>query len=645
MAQRPSKREEEKKATFAEAWSILSSLKKPFQARDEVWPLRRRIRLRQEEPPVPDPYFQSALKHKTSELDYSVRQITSLLQENKEQYVLYAIDDKADARRLADEAREVTSAVMELLEDQHPVERARLLCHDYQCADGVAIEKMHFDYDFYSKVFKTKGTEKDWSDAFFEYVKETRKLPIRKTALDPFTCYWEFDVNGLSAVCEQGRVRKSALRDTYRNDKQIINALARTAASDVGTYGPVGTIGASNTTYDDGADTVDFFEIWTRNHFYMLIEGGKDEQGKPHREVLIAQKHPFKRPPYFFAPGILTGHQDPLHQFQPLVLPLYPLSLELSAVRTARFNAAFLSSFKPFYIEYDKDASVDDEEAGNLKVHFLMPGTEIPSVRGGKIVPIDWTNLDELEKLEQSILDDRARYAFQAILAGNAPAGESTAWATRMLRDQGMVQFNQVLRNFAQMREEEIRFIYFLVSDVLKEDMPVARRIFDKKSGKGHIAMHSLTVEMATANFDIEVRLSAGKASDRIAIVEEFRRARQAGEVPLRYVLEQGWGFDNATEIMDETTDEMMRQQMLPMLMQVAIQLATQGAQQTLQGQLPQNPTPPGMPPQGMQGQLPQGQPPSGPLPEGAAQAGMGQGLQAPQIPPEQPTSVPMPVA
>lgn len=35
----------------SEAWQILAALRKPFGNRDTKWPVRRRVRMREEEPP------------------------------------------------------------------------------------------------------------------------------------------------------------------------------------------------------------------------------------------------------------------------------------------------------------------------------------------------------------------------------------------------------------------------------------------------------------------------------------------------------------------------------------------------------------------------------------------------------------------
>jgi len=639
----------------SEAWSILAAIRRPFGERDLRWPTRRRVRQREEEPPVPEAYAGTTLRHKSAELDFMVRQIVALLADNKEKYVVYTPGATEDDKRLADETQQAVAALMELLEDQHPIERPRPIVHDYQVADGVAIEKLTFNWDFYNKVTKTKGEEEDWASAFEKYVRERREIPLRRSVIDPLTAYWEFDIDGLTAVVEYGKARRSALKDTYKDESNILNALARIPIDD-------NTGGDSNSsiagingdgTYSDQGDLVTVIEVWTRTEFMLLAEGEGDDD----RELLVRQPHPFKRPPYFFAAGILTGHANPLHKWRPLVLAMYPLALELSAVRTARLNAAFLSSFKPFYIQYDGGGVDMDETAGGIKIHFLTPGNTIPSIKGGKIVPIDWTDLDELVSLEQSLMGDRDRFGFQAILAGNnAASGDSTAWATRMLRDQGFVQFNQVLNNYAQMREEEIRFIMDFVRDVLKDDLPVSRRVYEEKTGRGHIKMMKITTKMAEAGFDFQVKVSAGKAADRISLVEEFRRAHEAGEIPQRMVLEEGWQFQNVSQILDEVVDEKVRAEMMPQLIQMALQIAMAGALEELRKSLPDNQPPD---PAQVQAQVdaeaaaaqqqmmgggggpppmmgPGGGPPGGEMPPEAYTAGIGQGLAPPELPPDE---------
>lgn len=634
-----------------ECWNTLVALRRPFAERDAKWPTRRRVRQREEEPPVPEAYAGTSLRHKSAELDFMVRQLVALLAENKEQYIVYAPIESEEMSRLADETQRAIAAIMELLENQHPIERPRPICHDYQVADGVAIEKITFNWDFYQRVIDSKSEDGDWSSAFSKYVSDKHELPIRRTVIDPLEAYWEFDIDGLVAVAEYGRARRSALRATYKgteNEQSILNALARIPIADNGgdQSGYANNNVTSGGTYQDAGDLLTIVELWTRDEFILLAEG---DGSNGERELLVRQKHPFGRPPYFFAPGILTGSVNPLHKYRPLVLPMYPLCLELSAVRTARLNAAFLSSFKPFYIQYDAGGVDMEEEGGGIKIHFLTPGNNIPSIKGGKIVPINWTDLGELVKLEQSLMGDRDRFGFQAILAGNVGAsGDSTAWATRMLRDQGMVQFNQVLKNYAQMREEEIKFIMHLVDEVLKDDLPISQRKLEKGSKTGLTKIIKLTQKMAKVGFDIQVRLSAGKASDRISIVEEFRRAHEAGEIPMRMVLEEGWQFQNVSQIMDEVVDEQIRQQMIPDLIKIIFQTAVSGSLSDLQSLLPaqpppnpqdmENPNPPGgsSVPNGAPGQMPTpdvpgaispGQPPGGNLPPGATQPGLGEGL------------------
>lgn len=635
-----------KSKSAKEAWQILSAIRRPFGERDQKWPVRRRVRQREEEPPVPEAYAGTSLRHKSAELDFMVRQIVALLADNSEKYVVYSPGDSEETKRLADDCQQAIAALMEILEDQHPIERPRPIVHDYQVADGVAIEKLTFNWDFYKKVTKSKGEDEDWSSAFEKYIKEKRELPLRRSVVDPLTAYWEFDIDGLTAVVEYGKARRSALKDTYKDESSILNALARIPMNDNNDsdHASIGNIQGDG-VYEDSGDLVTIIEIWTRTEFMLLAEGEGDDD----RELLVRQPHPFKRPPYFFAAGILTGHTNPLHKWRPLVLAMYPLALELSAVRTARLNAAFLSSFKPFYIQYEGGGVDMDETAGGIKIHFLTPGNTIPSIKGGKIVPINWTDLDELISLEQSLMGDRDRFGFQAILAGQATAsGESTAWATRMLRDQGFVQFNQVLRNYAQMREEEIRFVVDFVRDVLKDDLPIGRRIYDEKTGRGQIKTLKLTTKMADAGFDFQVKVTAGKAADRIGLVEEFRRAHEAGEIPMRMVLEEGWQFQNVSQILDEVTDENVRASMLPKAIELIYQIGIAGALEALKKELPENQPPD---PAQVQAQVDAdaaaaqqqiagmgqgGGPPSGELPPEAVQPGMGQGLAPPEIPPDQ---------
>lgn len=653
----------------SECWQILASLRRPFAERDAKWPIRRRIRQREESPPVPEAYSGSSLVHKSSELDFMVRQLVALLAENKEQYIIYAPQETEEAARLADDCQRAVAALMEMLEDQHPIDRPRPILHDYQVADGVAIEKITFNWDFFSRVLKSKGADKDWTTAFSDYVRDNKELPLRRTAIDPLEAYWEFDIDGLTAVAEYGRARRSALRSTYKgteNEASILNALSRIPVSDNG--GDYQGYAVNNVTsggvYSDVGDLLTVVEVWTRDEFILMAEG--DNEGGE-REILVRQKHPYGRPPYFFASGIITGSTNPLHKYRPLVLPMYPLSLELSAVRTARLNAAFLSSFKPFYIEYDGGNVEMDEEAGGIKVHFLTPGNNIPSIKGGKIVPINWTDLSELVKLEQSLMGDRDRFGFQAILAGNtAASGDSTAWATRMLRDQGMVQFNQVLKNYAQMREEEIRFIFKLVRDIVKDDLPIVQRyqsteMRDAKGNRRNMTkIIKLTQKMVDAGFDIQVNLSAGKASDRISIVEEFRRAHQAGEIPMRMVLQEGWQFQNVSEIMDEVNDEQIRQQIIPDAVKLIFQAAVSGSLAPLSAVLPQNPAPnpqdfqqtaggaasngaPGqMNTPNTPGAINPNQPPGGALPPGAQEPGIGESLSPQEIPAGEPAPQPL---
>src|SRR3990167_9845503 len=53
----------------SEAWNILAALRRPFANRDTKWPTRRRVRNREEDPPVPEAYGGTALMHKPLTLD------------------------------------------------------------------------------------------------------------------------------------------------------------------------------------------------------------------------------------------------------------------------------------------------------------------------------------------------------------------------------------------------------------------------------------------------------------------------------------------------------------------------------------------------------------------------------------------------
>ena len=229
-----------------------------------------------------------------------------------------------------------------------------------------------------------------------------------------------------------------------------------------------------------------------------------------------------------------------------------------------------------------------------------------------------------------------------------------------MMRDQGLVQFNGVLRNYANMREEEMRFIIDFVRDVLKMDLPIARRVVEKRTGKKYVDVIHLTQKMCEMGFDIQCRLTAGKASDRISIVEEFRRAHEAGEVPMRMVREEGWQFENASEIEEEVLDEQIRKALLPQAIEIIVGLAQQGAEEAvaaITGPSPEEAAAQAEADAAAQEQAAAGQqmmaeqaaamqgaaPPGGEIPGGVAEPGLQQSLTPQEIPPDEPYGVLLP--
>ena len=461
--------------------------------------------------------------------------------------------------------------------------------------------------------------------------------PFRLVAVDPLTCYWFEDDDGIEILAEVGEKTLNPLLAAFedeglRYDSSKKRLYVTSEGSDV-----VGAGTTQQMATSDLSTRVTYVEIRTRTKIAILIEhpkidsrvqGSSDEKG-----VILTFDNPFGpyTTGYVLVPADVTTEDDEADKYQPPVLASINNAHALNVLMTAQLSAAVESALAPPYVqikegqqvpESDEDKSPEQKEGEIPYVAGELKRAEAPSV--------------QLERIADRLIGQAAPYAFQEALSGDATSDTSG----HRLAIQ-VAQADLQLVPYQNARAEAIKelmmgILYAIRRHGLSIYIPtLPDGIKDSRSGKSRVATKAkLTPEMADLNFDLIVTLGSETPVTKYAKWQALRDREEAGTAGYQTVVEQSDTENPEEEIKRVFEGKMLKATMEQTIPQLAEMVAAAVKARFDAWMNPEQPQ------QEQQPELPFGAPPStGLAAGGGAQPGIQMPLPGVGLPPAGPST------
>lgn len=462
-----------------ELQKIVKAVSKPFDARDDLYENRRKVRFRQMDKELKALPLsnraganQALLVFQTEEPNQEVHRRVKRLVANKPRIECIIYDSDEDAKRQVQDVKDALKALWKWMNrGKIPADRVST---GYQQGDGVGWLKLDFipsfaddalapfDIDYLEmedEEFNAMGLPDLYTLARSDYrsLRDTmlehdpgdteasanaykevtdRALrrcdpPFRLSAPDPVSIVYERDGDAIVLVIEKGKRKVSALLEAFADNRlRLLNNRLIVWPEGSEAVG-ADTIPENSVLGSEYGDLCDYVEIRTKTEIVILmrhpqlIKGGRKTKVEDDY-VRISFENPFGpySTGYVPVPGDVTGSHDPAHEFQPPILGTLSLAQPLNVLETARLSAAIDKALAGKYIKSD-----DAQPAPTMNASQT---DKTPGVKDGKPVPVipgevkreEAANID-LDKSEQLLNAMMAGYRFNEVLAGDAQSSDS----------------------------------------------------------------------------------------------------------------------------------------------------------------------------------------------------------------------------
>ena len=618
-----------------EAAKLARDLQKEWGATNETRKTRRDLRQRKLDPPLPPGWSKNIhIKHRTYEIDDAVRVLRNRLLAATVSILVFAKSGEAKAQAAASRIRRFLDKLWLDFNSGYP--SAHFLGTDSQVADGVWPAHLVWDQDWIDR-----GLEATDIDA---YLKDAG-VPFTLETPDPLNVFVEFDreKKPLRVVTMETVVIRDLLNRPYKDedgkkywlDYDIIRK----------------TIGKSSEpkTYDN---------LWGGNYAETITVACIEDSEFVHRILLDAPTsggsealglgrwpNLFKRPAWVFMAGDFSNSTDPLERWKPLVLGMLSMGQEINMLRSARLNSGVMAglwrlAFRP---QADKGVGpVGDKPKPELT--FNEDGT-VSWPEGWDVGPFEFpTDAAELlDRAVASVEGELAKYKPAPALRGVREEGVSSGYQQALIAEAAMTDLDPPLA----IQSQGIKDILYLVLDGAKAINEITdgkintlyvRTLNEARTEEGGNTAEVLSLKADEIDdFEITVRQSSMSPTSRIAMWEEGRRARAAGEIDDIEMYESFFGYEDGVEMQRRAIE----QKMCDGLLDWAIGVARERALANVAVQVP--PTilgPTGQPISGP-GTPPMQPPQAGGVPTGSAGPGLDYTLNQPRPP----APAPVPVA
>lgn len=672
---------------YSDLWKLVDEIKKPFRQRDVKWKRRRDIRYRRLEAEL----IQLPLNPRVSDQALMVQQDESPNQEvhkrvkrlvaNKPRFEVITYDDDPAAQRLAQDTEDGVRALYEWQARGKTPFDWKLT--QFQQGDGLGIAKETFvpghgdvlsSYEkdkvgeppeeesaessavekaeikasntaksaYSAALTKHKGnTEKAYAQVTDDILRKELP-PFRFTAVDPLSCYWWEDDDGIEVICEVGYktlnpllaafadygLRYDKTKSRFYEDKTGSD-VAGSSTSPILSYGNTSTTGWGAPATGDLSTRVKYMEIRTRDEIAILFEHPKLKEKQPadtedDRGIALHFDNPFGpyTTGYVLVPGDVTTEDAEEDKYQPTILASLNAAPALNVLATAELSAALEAALSPPYVKVTPEQNLSPTEEDKT---ITEGGGEIP------VIPGELKRMEspavQLEKIADRIIAEKRPYDFQDSLAGGAMgdvSGHRLAIQVAQA-DIQMVPYQNARQ--AAIKELMMGALYAIRQHGLTIYIPTLPNTVSTGSKVRVADQAYLSPEMADLNFELLITLGSETPVTKYAKWEALKIREESGTIGYQTVIEQSDVENPMDEMKRVFEGKMLKAVMEQTIPDLANEVAT-AVRRRLQDFLkpPQEQIPPQEP---VQGQLPMGIPPE----TGMAGGGGGPPTMQPRVP------------
>jgi hypothetical protein len=656
-----------KNKTHGELWELIDELKEPFATRDTVWAARRKIRFRRMEddlralPLNPRVADTALMVHQSEVPNQEAHLRTKRLIANKPMFEIVLYSDDPDEQRLGQELKDGIKAGYSWLNRGKVSFDQKVTQH--QQGQGLGIGKMSFipghgntlgAYDVDRIVEDDEDEDKDGAkdrnsarkafrksrdsmavddanrdtkayDAVTEDALKRELPPFRLVSVDPTTCYWREDDDGIAVIAEVSEKLLNPLLATFDEyGLRLDEAKSRFFVTPSG--GEV--VGAGSAPTGTTASKVKYTEIRTRNEIAILIEHPKvsekaakaSPKSKTDRGVVLIFDNPFApyTTGYALVPGDVTTEDAEEDKYQPPILAALGAAQELNVLQTAQLSAALEAALSPKYVQVSEDRPVsptDEDKSPEKKEGEIpfIPG-EIKSVTSPAV---------ELEKIGDRLIAEESPYRFREALLGDATSDTS---GHRLALQVAQADLQMV--PYQNARSDALKELLMgMLHAVKRHGLTVYIPTLPSGPRKGAggtlpvIEKAKLTPEMADLNFELLVIIGAETPTTKYAKQAALREQEEAGIVGYQTLIEES--AENPEDELARVVEGKMIKETMEQIVPETVRMVVEALKRRMEEFLNPEPTPEELAQQQMEQQQ-QAQIPMGPSPESGLMNGGG---------------------
>ena len=396
---------------------------------------------------------------------------------------------------------------------------------DHKCGDGLGIRHIRLSPKALDMLVTGKKNVEDMEKGFVG-------LPFILEAPDPITVYYEPD---LSLIAEEGTVTFRKLNGLYPN---------------------LGFSGMENRYHlpSEPMDIVYDKQVYDKTCMVYHVESPlyvydllvqPDNRETESALILNSYENVFTRPAYAFDPGHITGSDEPVYAYEPLVGGLYGMAQQWNVLGTLQQAAGLFTGVPMYYMARRKGTAGDDPgdwstlPSGEKKeFNFNWETGEVEGIpEGYEPVPVKFETGIDLTHAKEDFRWEMQRYSMRDIAEVQATSGYDRA---RIIEATGF-DLQPALDNQAACWHE----IFLLIAEAIKKlDVPVTVQTIPQRGEKA--ADREVTVKPDDfRDIDLAVQFPAIGLSARFALVESGLRQMEADQLSETTFMSEYQGTDD----------------------------------------------------------------------------------------------------
>ena len=579
-----------------EILALVEEIKRPYALRDTQWANRRTVRYRQmteqlQTLPLNPTIKNTALMvYQTEAPNQEIHKRVKRLIANLPKLEVVIYDDEAAIQRLGQDLEDGLKALLKWM-DRGGAGLFHWKTAEHQQGDGLGIGKIDYvsghgdvlvsyDNDTIGKDDEDEDTEDDderlkrrarnaargeyqkardkypeadasreekgYNDATEEALKKELP-PFRLTAIDPLSCYWWEDDDGVEIMVETGKKSLNPLLTAFKSYGLILSedsSRLKVIPGDMQPYG--GATAPAERMHKDLSTQVEYTEVRTRFEIAIIINHPKitskareaaSNESSSSKGVVLRFDNPFApyTTGYALIAGDVTTEVDPADQYQPPALAALNAAQAQNVLMTAQLSSALEDALAAKYVKTTQEAMPPPSEED--KTPQVKEGREVPMVPG-EIKRVETAKVD-LARIDQRIAADAAVGGFQEVLEG-AASSEATGHRLAIQVSQADIQMVPYQNARARALKELLKGVRYAVR---KHGLTIYIPTIPDGPRRGkqlRVAESAkLTPEMADLNFELNVMLGSETPMGKYAKWQALRDREEAGTIGYQTVIEE----------------------------------------------------------------------------------------------------------